>query len=186
MIPINDIVAASHFFVRRRIGAGDTVVDATAGNGNDTLFLAQAVGPGGRVHAFDIQSPALARTHARLAEHGLEQQVILHQDSHKNMAEYMTGPVQAVMFNLGYLPGGDKRIITSAAGTGAALAAALALLAPRGLISIVTYSGHGGGADEQQAVAAWCAGLCPDRYNILCLKAVNQKRSAPELWLVQG
>ncbi|HBS92399.1 MAG TPA: hypothetical protein DG577_07380 [Firmicutes bacterium] len=186
MIAINDIVAASHFFVARHVRPGDTVVDATAGNGHDTLFLAKLTGPGGRVHAFDIQKKALANTRALLEKNGLEQRVSLHLDSHKNMPVHVSGPVRAIMFNLGYLPGGDQELVTVPDDTVAALSGSLGVLAKGGIISVATYSGHQGGSQEEEAVAAWCNGLSPREYTVMKLRVLNKENNPPMLWLIKG
>lgn len=186
MIAINDIVAASHFFVARYVRPGDTVVDATAGNGHDTLFLAKLTGPEGRVHAFDIQKKALENTGALLAENGLEQRVSLHLDSHKNMPVHVSGLVKAIMFNLGYLPGGEQEVATVPAETVGALNGSLGILAKGGIISVATYSGHQGGSQEEEAVAAWCNGLSPREYTVMNLKVLNKENNPPMLWLIKG
>lgn len=183
---INDIVAASHFFVARHAGPGDTVVDATAGKGGDTLFLARLVGPGGRVHAFDIQEKALSHCRAALEEAGLTERVTLHLASHTGMLAHIDQPLKAVMFNLGYLPGGDKEIVTTARDTQEALAASLSLLAKGGIITLVTYPGHPGGREEEEAVAAWGRGLDLRRYSLMRLQVLQRLNPPPGLWLVKG
>ena len=140
MISINSIVAASHHFVRQYFRPGGVGIDATAGNGHDTLFLAELAGEQGLVHAFDIQPVALERTKALLESRGLLGRVRLHLADHVDVAKLVAPPVQAVMFNLGYLPGSNKEVKTAPANTIAALAASLSLL-PGGIISVVTYSG---------------------------------------------
>lgn len=142
------------------LGPGDVAVDATAGNGHDTLFLAGRVAPTGRIHAFDVQPAALAATRARLAKAGMEDRVTLHQAGHERMPEVLpesvAGRVRAVVFNLGYLPGsGDKAVTTLPATTARGLAAARTILAPEGLISVLVYRGHPGGPAEAEAVRVW-------------------------------
>jgi len=142
---------------------GDAVVDATTGNGNDTVFLARLTGPGGEVHAFDIQPGALENARNRLAAEGFADRVRFYQAGHERMGERLPGDlrgrVRAVVFNLGFLPGGDEAVVTKPETTLAALVAARELLAPGGVISVVCYAGHPGGLDEARAVADWCAGL---------------------------
>ena len=186
MIKFNDIVAASHFFVSRYLQAGDVAIDATAGNGRCTAFLARSVGPEGWVHAFDIQEKALSNTHLHLLKEGLATRVSLHLNSHRRMQQHVSRPVKAIMFNLGYLPGGNKEIVTTPEETIAGLAVSLQLLVCGGIISIATYPGHPGGMDEERAVAAWCNRLCPHRYQVLCLNALNRKKAPPSLWIVKG
>jgi predicted methyltransferase len=185
MITINDIVAASHLFVAQHVRRGDTVVDATAGNGHDTLFLARLVGAGGKVHAFDIQETALEKTRALLIAHTCEQWVELHLKDHGELAQVVEGPVQAAMFNLGYLPGGDKQITTHAHSSLRALANCLGVLAPGGIISVVTYSGHRGGEEEEAEVAGWCRSLPARDYTVVSFSLINKPNRPPKLWLIR-
>jgi SAM-dependent methyltransferase len=142
---------------------GDFAVDATAGNGHDTEFLAQAVGAWGRVVAFDVQETALAATRKRLEARGLDRRVALVLAGHEAMAEHLPqdwrGKVGAVFFNLGYLPGGDRGKVTRGETTLRALDAAVAWLRAEGLLSVVVYPGHPGGTEEAQAVRRWLAGV---------------------------
>lgn len=103
-------MTCTHDWISRVVLPGDTVVDATAGNGHDTVFLARLAGPSGQVHAFDVQEEAIRATRERLEKEGLLTSAVhLHLASHDRLAELVTGPVKAVVFNLGYLPGGDKK-----------------------------------------------------------------------------
>ncbi len=152
----------AHAAVRAVLSLGEIAIDATAGNGHDTRVLAAAVGPSGRVFAFDVQSEAIARTAEAL---GPAHPVTLLHMSHAEMRaavplEYH-GRIAAVMFNLGYRPGGDRRIATSAESTLEAIAAALDLLRPGGVLTVLAYPGHSGGAEEAAAVAKALASFEP-------------------------
>lgn len=155
----------AHEALAQTVRAGDRAVDATMGNGHDTLALARLVGPGGRVAAFDIQARALAQTRQRLDAAGLGAPVTLFQSSHEHMRLTLPadwpGRVAAVTFNLGYLPGGDKRLVTRSESTIAALDQALQLLRADGLLSLMVYRGHAGSSSEVAAVRAWLEGLPP-------------------------
>jgi predicted methyltransferase len=135
---------------------GDIAVDGTAGKGRDTACLAQAVGPSGHVHAFDIQPEAIASTHNLLEAAGLLDRVSLHRRSHAELEEVLTpaqrGQVGVAIFNLGYLPGGNPDIITQPASTDRALRAAFANLRPGGRLICVAYTGHPGGPEESDVV----------------------------------
>lgn len=161
-------------------------MDATAGNGYDTLFLARLIGEEGRVHAFDIQQQALDNTRALLSQAGLEHRVNLYLDSHSNIPHWVAAPVQAVMFNLGYLPGGERSLVTSPQETLAALQGSVEVLGKGGIISVVTYSGHPEGKKEEEAVAIWCNQLNPGKYTILALQVLNKEGNPPRLWLIKG
>ncbi|MEN7344348.1 MAG: class I SAM-dependent methyltransferase [Pseudomonadota bacterium] len=140
-------------FLSEVLNEGDKAVDATAGNGYDTHFLAERVGAKGHVYAFDIQAPAIAATERRLAAAGLLSRVTLIQDSHDNLDAYVDHDVNVAMFNLGFLPGSDKQTTTSFATTGRALTKLLTRLAHLGRLTVMAYRGHDGGESETQAVA---------------------------------
>ncbi len=147
------ITEQAHQAVHGVVQTGETVVDATAGNGHDTLFLARLVGPQGRVLAFDIQEAALAATRMRLSKGNIEaDRVRLVCKSHGELDRYATDPIAAVMFNLGYLPGSDRVCRTTLDETVRGLGSAWALLRKGGILTVVCYRGHEGGAEEAGAV----------------------------------
>ena len=164
---------------------GDTAVDATMGNGHDTLMLCEAVGPGGHVYAFDVQAQAVEETGKRLREHGVDGRAELIRAGHEHMAEYVKGPVRAVMFNLGWLPGGDHSVTTRWETTRRAVESALDLLAPMGVLVICAYPGHAEGEREKQELAAFLSGLSNRQYNVLHQRFVNAGAGAPECFVIQ-
>lgn len=146
----------------QRVGAtlvpGTDAVDATAGNGHDTLFLARSLGAGGRVMAIDIQATAIEQTRRRLADHAVLDQVNLIQGDHRYMLDFAKrmglDSIHAVMFNLGYHPGGKRHITTTAPSSLAAIEAATELLsASGGILSVIAYRGHPGGQEETARVS---------------------------------
>ncbi|MBC8019502.1 MAG: class I SAM-dependent methyltransferase, partial [Verrucomicrobia bacterium] len=145
-------VPLSHLLIRRFVSLGDHVVDATCGNGYDTLLLAELVGSNGRVWAFDIQQKAIVETTARLVSAGRIECAELIHASHETIGLHCSGPVTAVMFNLGYLPGGDRDVITRPDSTLAGLEQSLEILAAGGIVAITIYPGHEGGNLERTAV----------------------------------
>jgi predicted methyltransferase len=175
----------AHLLLRQSLRPGDWAVDATVGNGHDTRFLADCVGETGRVFGFDVQAAALARATERTA--GLPQ-VTLFQQGHEQMATRLPpdakGRLAAVMFNLGYLPGADRDIVTRAATTLAALAQALDLIAVRGQISVIVYTGHPGGDPEAEAVRAYAQAL-QHPFAVTRSSRFNARRPAPELLLIE-
>ena len=114
--------------LRQRIEPGARVIDATMGNGKDTLWLAGLVGETGKVYAFDVQKDAVERSRARLEEAGLLDRVRLIHDGHERVLSHVQEPVDAAVFNLGWLPGGDKRFTTRVDTTLQALKGCLELL----------------------------------------------------------
>lgn len=177
-------LSLSHILVSRIVREGDHVVDATAGNGHDTKFLATLVGEAGRVTAFDIQELALINTRKRLSESGLESRVKLYMDTHSRMGYYITEPVSAVMFNLGYLPGGDKSIVTRGEESLSGVSAALNLLAEGGIITIMAYPGHPGGLAECKMMEEFLGTLPQDMWNVGKFSSLNGARDAPFLMAV--
>lgn len=165
--------------LQQAVRPGDTAVDGTTGNGHDTLLLAELVGDTGNVHGFDLQEQALAATRARLEEHGLAGCVRLHNQGHEHMAAVL-GPdmrdrVAAVVYNLGFLPRSDKRVVTRPETTLDSLEAALWLLRPGGVIAVVCYTGHEGGSEETHAVGEWATGLDPDACRAVRYETVNRR-----------
>ena len=149
-----------HQQIHSSIPAGSLVIDATCGNGYDTVMLAHLVGDGGHVFGFDIQSQALDNTRSALESNQLQQRVTLFQTPHQLMwhtiPPHYRGEIALVAFNLGYLPGGDKQRTTQGHTTLEALQQAVQLLAPTGAISILAYPGHPSGAAETQLISDWC------------------------------
>lgn len=181
------LVAQAHAAVMPALAPGAVAVDATAGNGHDTLFLARAVGPQGRVYALDLQAAAIEATRRRLAAAGLGKGVQLVRQGHQHLPEPLPpqahGRVAAVMFNLGYLPGGDHARVTRPEDTLAALDGAAGLLAESGRITVVAYTGHPGGWEEAEAVAAWAARLAPGAFTADWIEGGG--RAAPRLLVVE-
>ena len=175
----------SRDFLDPLIREGDCVVDATAGNGHDALYLARKVGKSGHVYAFDIQQSALDATKKRLEEADALDQATLVCASHAEMALYVQQPVRAVLFNLGWLPGADHELTTRVSSTIPAVQAAMRLLAPGGVVSVCIYPGHQEGKNERQALLDLLGGTSLQDYNILHCAFVNQKNDPPELILIQ-
>lgn len=153
----------AHELIAEHVHAGDSVIDATMGNGHDTLFLAGRVGEQGHVYAFDIQQQALDMTSARLGEHGLRDRATLLHENHADMCRCLPAGLEAhvaaVVFNLGYLPGGEKSLTTRSDSTLQALDQSLELLQPGGILSVMAYVGHPGGQEENRAILEWMGAL---------------------------
>lgn len=149
-------------------------------------MLANLVGDNGHVWGFDIQAEALERTRERLKTEGLEQRVTLHNCGHELLTEHINQPVAMVIFNLGWLPGGDRSIITSSATTIPALKAGLQLLRPNGLLLITCYPGHSGGDQETADVLSWTRQLPPQQHHVWRMGQINVSSNAPFCLLVQS
>ena len=159
------LVDRAHELLGEALSEGDIAIDATAGNGHDVAFLAEQVGSSGKVYAFDLQNEAIEATRKLLVQNELEN-VEMHQCGHERMDEVLPpeimGQVAAVTFNLGYLPGGDKSVVTQTTTTRLALRTAMDLLRPGGLWVVVAYRGHPGGPEECAAVREELSSLTED------------------------
>ncbi|HIV67991.1 MAG TPA: methyltransferase domain-containing protein [Candidatus Butyricicoccus stercorigallinarum] len=169
-----------HHYLAQFIRPGDFVIDATAGNGRDTAFLCELTGERGQVLAFDIQPQAVENTRRRLAETGWDAvgRVVL--DSHANMARYaQPGSVDCIVFNLGWLPGGDHSIFTRPDSTIAAIEAGLTLLRDGGLLCVSIYYGGASGYEERDALLDYVATIDPARYTVLTVQFANRAGDPP-------
>ncbi|WNQ10355.1 class I SAM-dependent methyltransferase [Paenibacillus aurantius] len=179
------VLSFAHKLVSERMRPGEPAVDATTGNGVDTLFLARLSGPKGCVYGFDVQEQALSNTRQRLAaEPEGQAPVHLFKLSHARLAEVIpdehAGRLAAVMFNLGYLPGsGDERIITRPDSTLPALNGALSLLRPGGIVTVLLYPGHEGGAEECREVERWAAALPQEEWQAVSYRFLNRAETSP-------
>jgi len=171
-------------FIHPALGNGSTAVDATAGNGQDTVFLAEGVGPDGRVYSLDIQEEALTRTLRLVSGKGMSERVKTILAGHQHLASLVMAPVDAVMFNLGYLPGGGREVVTAPDTTVSGIMAALSIINPGGRISIVVYTGHKGALEESQAVAGLLSGLDEKEFSVQKMVFWNSHKESPELYFI--
>lgn len=149
---IVNTIKLAHDIINKSVKVGQTVLDCTVGNGNDTKLLAELVGPNGKVYGFDIQSRALEITIEKLTCENLNNRVILIQDSHENIDLYIDEKLDFIVYNLGYLPKGDKNIKTNKKSTLISLNKSLSLLNDNGIILVSCYVGHDGGMEEKNGV----------------------------------
>jgi len=180
---LKSILAFAHTLLESVVVPGDIVIDCTMGNGHDTLFLAKLVGKEGRVFAFDIQEDALKQTQKLLDAHQAIEQVSLIHASHAELAAHIPAElhqtVRAGVFNLGYLPGGDKDICTAPETSILALEGLLSILAPGGLIVMVVYPGHDAGQLEATAVLDYCSNLPRDLVHVVSYRILNNPNRPP-------
>ncbi len=142
-----------HLLLSAYLHEGDSAIDATSGNGYDTVFLANCVGESGKVIAIDLQENAIKATRQRCEAASHHNSVSYYQMCHSKLAQIATpSPVAAAIFNLGYLPKADHKFTTSAETTIAGLSAAYAQLKIGGILAVVCYTGHPGGPEESAAV----------------------------------
>lgn len=157
-------------------------VDATCGKGNDTLWLAKNFA---KVYGFDIQEGAIEATETLVQKEGYSNVTLIH-DSHENMKKYVKESPQIIIFNLGYLPGGDKDISTRPAVTLAAIKEALDILAVDGLLCITMYQGHSQGYLERLKILEWARNLDKSVYHCVHTDMINQPVTPPEImWITK-
>lgn len=167
-------------FIRQQVHPGDICIDATMGNGNDTLLLSQLCGEQGHVLAFDIQSCALANTKERLHNADAPSNYSLLLTSHTHMADYADPEsVSCIVFNFGYLPGGDHKMSTQKDTSILALEQALLLLKKGGLLSLCIYSGGDSGFSERDAILRWLKTLSPQKYLVIKSDYYNRPNHPP-------
>ena len=167
----------SHELMKRRITAGDVVVDATAGKGRDTLIASNLVGESGRVYAFDIQEEAINATEALLKTNDCTNVTLIH-DSHHNLDKYVSS-AKAIIFNLGFLPGTDHKIFSHSDTTIKALEKGLEILSDDGFISICSYYGGDTGFEERDALLSFLESLDQNEYSVLLNSYINRKGCPP-------
>ncbi len=182
---IKNSLSQSHDMVRRFVEEGDTVVDATAGNGNDTVFLAGLIGDTGKVYSFDIQEKALLETEKKLKARNLSGRAELIHDGHQNAGKYINEKLKAVMFNLGYLPGGDHSIGTKWESTIEAVKTFMGLLKVGGVISIVVYYGGDSGFEEKDHVMEFFKTIDCKQYTVMRVDFINQINCPPILICIE-
>lgn len=186
--------------IRAYVKPGDIVIDATCGNGKDTLALA-AMDPAA-LYAFDIQEEAVRETVRLLEENGYSIRkgsqeckgspsgvhITVEQLAHENLCSYfddqLSGSVRTVVFNLGYLPGGDRSVTTKAETTLEAVRSAMDLIAKDGLVCITMYSGHPEGREEKTALLEFAEGLDDRMWHCAFISMPNQKKDPPEILLI--
>ncbi|RKQ29691.1 class I SAM-dependent methyltransferase [Oceanobacillus halophilus] len=185
---LKGILNYAHYLLEESVHEGETVIDATCGNGNDTLFLSELVGENGHVLAFDIQEQAIAVTRNVLIKHGKSNVSLIH-DSHANLSDYLPKDkkktVGGAIFNLGYLPKSNKEVVTKPESTITALTIILDALKQNGLIVLVVYHGHEGGQEEKEAILKHVLKLNQKDYSVLRYGFINQKNNPPFIIAIQ-
>lgn len=171
----------AHDVLINKISTQDIFVDMTMGNGNDTLFLCKIAK---FVYAFDIQQIALDNTKKKLTENNLNNyELIL--DSHENIDLYIKEEVKGFIYNLGYLPSGDKNITTLYSSTINSLKKALLLLKEKGIIVLVVYEGHDNGKVESIKLNEFLVSLPQKEYDVITYRFINQINNPPYVVVIE-
>nr|WP_295970936.1 class I SAM-dependent methyltransferase [uncultured Bacillus sp.] len=173
----------------KAVSPGDAVVDGTMGNGHDTELLGELVGETGHVFGFDIQENAVRNSQKRIAERQFTNRVTFFQKGHEHLYESIPpqyhGKITAAIFNLGYLPGGDKSIVTQPDTTIAAIEQLLAIMAPEGIIVLVIYHGHPQGAIERDTLLQYAEQLDQKEAHVLQYRFLNQVNNPPFILAIE-
>ena len=172
-----------HEKIKLRASDLTTVLDATLGNGQDTIFLARCMGEG-TIVGFDIQEEAIRKTTEKMKEYPkITFLPIL--DSHSSMKSYFQHSFDLILFNLGYLPGGNKAITTLWESTEKGIRESLDLLKPGGLLSITAYPGHEEGYREWVHLKAMVKELDQKEFTIQQIEFPNQKNHPPKVFFIE-
>lgn len=180
---LDRILSFARLTLEKAVQTDDIAVDATLGNGHDTLFLANLVGANGHVFGFDIQAEAIENTMAKLKENNVLDRVTLFHSGHEHVSKLIPeeyhGKIKGAIFNLGYLPGGDKSIVTTPETTIQAVESLIEILAPEGIIILVIYHGHHEGAIERDRLLPFLKELDQKQAHVLQYQFINQKNNPP-------
>ncbi len=176
------LITFNKMILSQSITAGAIVCDATLGNGHDALFLAEITGSRGTVIGFDIQPEAIEVSTKRMQEAGFDN-FSFYLESHSAIDQYLS-EADAVVFNLGYLPGHAKEVVTQPETTLEAIEKSLKMLKKNGLISIMFYVGHPGGLEEKEYIMPFIKKLDKHTYDVLEVTHANRSETAPFLLLL--
>ena len=169
-----------HEVIQSQARKGGLYIDATMGNGNDTLFLCELAGEEGEVFAFDIQEQAIASTEKLLKEKNVATEYHLILDGHENMEQYIEKEsADVIVFNFGYLPGGDHEIATKPSTSLVAIEKGLGLLKSSGMMCLCVYSGGDTGFEEKDCILNYLKELAPKKYTVILNQYYNRENNPP-------
>ena len=173
----NVLLNEAHGILLQLIHPQDIMVDATMGNGHDTLFLSSIAR---EVYAFDIQEQALIKTKEKV---GALSHVHLIHDSFEHIHHYVKN-YRGVIFNLGYLPQGDPSITTMHEVTIKTLGMIASHLPKEGFIQVIVYPGHPEGTIEAEAIDDWLTTLNPHHFQITITRFYHSSHQPPYLIMI--
>lgn len=169
-----------HRIIEEKVQPGDICIDATAGRGNDTLFLTKLVGETGHVTAFDIQQDAVDSTRALLEANGMSDRADVLLKSHSEMDEVCEeGTVSCITFNFGWLPKGDHNIFTNKSTSIPAIEKGMKLLKSGGIMTLIIYYGRETGFEERDALLEYLPTIDSSRYTVIEMSFVNRPNCPP-------
>lgn len=191
MINLNHAVKFQHIFWQDQLAHATTIVDATLGNGQDFLYLAEQAKSGAHLWGLDIQPLAIDKSKALLSERlqRVDVSVDLLLGSHDELLtsiQFPSSGIDLLIFNLGYLPGGNHSVMTRSDTTIKAIKAGLEHLNVNGLITLVAYPGTVAGEGECEEVKQFLSTLPQRRYDVSTWAPVNQINNPPVLFIIKG
>lgn len=176
--PLNAL-GLSHQFMASHVQEGALCIDGTAGRGRDTLFLSNLVGPSGKVHAFDIQEEAVTSTKKLLEQHNVTWADV-HLENHCHIDRYFTpDTIDAIMFNFGWLPGGNHHVFSHGDTSVQAIEKGLTLLKPGGVMSLCIYYGRESGYEERDTLLTYLKTIDQKRFSVLLGNFINRTNEPP-------
>jgi len=176
----------AHSYWEKILEKGGWAIDATCGNGRDTLVLAQKSHPEAGVIGLDTQPQALQNTQNLLQKHlpSLDRIHLFLQDHREFPPLALQKPIRLIVYNLGYLPGGNKKITTQVDSTLQSLSRALELVLPGGAVSLTSYPGHPEGLEEHKALLDFTKNLDPKKWSV-CFHLWHNRSHSPSLFFIQ-
>ena len=149
----------------------------TAGNGKDSKFILDKKNPK-ILYAFDIQKLSQERCQKLISQRENFKFIL---DDHKNIEKYIGEKIDLFIYNLGFLPKGDKSITTNYKSVIKSLESALNLLNKKGLILITFYPGHEAGKNEALYVCDFLKNLDQKNFQLIKYDFFNQINNPPFL-----
>lgn len=174
---INNISDIAHFIIESYLENKRVAIDATLGNGHDTDYLSKIFK---KVYAFEIQKNPCEEYIKRKKEN-----VEVINDSHHKLKEYVSEPVDCIIYNLGYLPGGDKSITTLYETSLLSIKAGLDLLDYGGIMAICIYKGHEEGKIEESSILSYVKTLPKNEFGVMSHTYLNRNSNAPTLIIIE-
>ncbi|MGN0143563.1 MAG: tRNA (mnm(5)s(2)U34)-methyltransferase [Clostridium sp.] len=174
---VGDISIISHYIIDNFLDNKGSAVDATLGNGHDTDFLTERFK---KVYAFDIQKCACDNYKKKNIGN-----VEVINDSHDKLNDYVKENIDCIMYNLGFLPGGDKHITTMHESSLTSIKEGLVLLNSGGIMSIAIYRGHDEGKSEEESILNYVKCLEKSKYGVMYHSFLNRSDESPVLVIIE-
>ncbi|WP_099203263.1 tRNA (mnm(5)s(2)U34)-methyltransferase [Miniphocaeibacter massiliensis] len=160
-----------------------TAVDMTAGNGNDIYNIAKTVNINSKIYGFDILEKAIEKSKEKLSKLTINCKLIL--DSHSNIKNYIYTKIDLAIYNLGFLPGGDKNITTNYSTVLESLNYLITMLNNGGIVIFTFYPGHKSGLEESEKIEEYLSKLNQKEYNVLKFNFINQINNPPYVVVIE-